>query len=488
MYKREDFFRMFWNNNRKALNHFCQYLFDNPDETMEFFLAIVTFLDIKKRGDVSGRCYNLASEYSDKARSRFSQLEEDKMSKVISFYHRYFEKQKENGKAGAFDISLLLGGAKLGEINHSKRVITKLVKIILTNPVPDTKDNIKVRKTFEAVSFLLSLIAYTNITYTWENFLNLALRDGDARKVLVDILRLLLKYGYQGYEVISAERWNPTRDLTIGWPPRALEALGFINNQVINLPVPEIAVGLVKDIIEQLRQELEDRQKELILLALWFADNRQKFDEIFSKMWQEIKTNPKHGLRPDGKDLVKIDISGMKTFGYTNLQFFNEGLKFPETEVKYWLKENDLIYSLTLRLDPEKTRLVDNFLKEELGPNHIISLMDQLLAFIALNCYWRIVMAQKGMPFSEDPWQKQATGKAKAERLSHALATIVRPHFRHLPIGFNASQRAIDRSLGVFKMEPPNGWTFVKKHDRGYIESETIIPLFAYSEKDIGLV
>lgn len=490
MLKQEDFLQMLKGNNRKALNRFCRKLFNDMGETMEFLLAMSAFLDVNRKGDISIRCYEMASEFTTKARSRFSQLPDCQFLEAICYYHKFLEKEKkrrQSGESFGFDITLFLGGSKRGEINQAKRIILKLSKIISDNPLPDPKDKTNANKTLYVVGFFLGLVAYTNITCTWENFLVAAAEDEAAKQSLKGLLQIILMYNQAGFNIIPANEWNETRDLTIGWLQNAVVALNFSGNQIINLPVPNQSISLVRELVDGLLNEVRERQKEFVALTLWFGDNRQSFDEIFGKMWFDIKTKPKHGLRPGGKDFIKIEVSAMKAQGHHKLQFFSEGMKFPEAKVLYWMKENNLPYNFALRLDPERTHLAEYIIKPGLDEENIVALVDQLLIFIALHCYWRIVTAQKGMPFSDRIWQKPVSGKAKSERISHALSTIVRPHFRQLPSGYKASGDAIGRSLGVFKMEPPTGWTFVKKHDRGFIESELITPLFAYSDADIGL-
>lgn len=493
--KQSEFMELIQNRERKKLNQICREFFSrNLEENLDFVTALLTLLKKDFSSPLPEKVLTLAKELLAKVRSRFVQLPTERIVAILKVYHRQVmsDTAQHSELRFNFDLAQALGGTRREEYRQARRVMEHLVSLVYQYRLPENVRDLKVSDILmQILLFLFGLIALNGITHTWENLIASAKDDQEARLLLRKILYLYLFYSKGEVEFVPASKWNTERDLMIGWPSRSMVALGFTEAQ-FRLPVPDQYLDFLEELEQQLIHDIEEKQTEFILLMGWFGANKDRFQMVFEKMWEEIKTKPKHALRSEGKDRVRIDVKAMRKLGYQTIQFFSENLTFPQTKAKFWLKEEgEPPYSLSFVLDPEKTALPQYVVYENMPANHPLAVVDQLIVFIALNCYWRIITNQTGWPklssvLPELPPLEPENRIGRNKRTVSPSLHIVRPFFRALPEGYRASGEAINHSLEVFRTAPIVGFTFVREHLRGYTESQSVEPLFGYSEKDLG--
>lgn len=261
-----------------------------------------------------------------------------------------------------------------------------------------------------------------------------------------------------------------------------LSSQDLLNPTPVELPVPEEYVYDCNRFYRQMSESHTRRLIEFARLVSWFAAYEEQFQEAAARFWDDIIADTKYGLRPEGRDVVRIDVTGLRGHGYRYIQLF-PGQSFPNARAKVWIELELMGRRIYVEhaLSPGPLRQVDPVSQ----PGSLDSATDKLQQFIALHCMWKIMT---GRVFRVSV-RKSGAGERKRAELERAF--LVRPHYRWLVPGHQASERAVGRSVGEFGHEPPPGKTFVKSE----IEPERAValpvdkarPVVTYTDEDLDI-
>ena len=313
------------------------------------------------------------------------------------------------------------------------------------------------------------------VTQTWHNFLTAVSQDQPQAFRILNIMWTL--YGMKsGAEFVRLSEWTIPDHITM-----LLDTIG--NMEPVLLPVPDHLYDSVSPKTSEITQRLMDEQAKVVTIVEWFSRERDSFLQRRDAMWAEISTEPKFGLRTDGRDRIRMNFGAleMSIWRYEALQLFPVN-PFPRARAKYWIRLHEFPYSLTFTLDPKQSQMDKNHPRSTDSTEGMRHLVDEMLECIALDCYWRIVTGntQTGQASNVSTTTPQQ-GEVRRGRSLHT----VRPFFRTLPRGFQPSPQALALAQKVLGTPPP-GRTFVKEHERGFQQAANIPPLFTYTEIDLG--
>lgn len=260
-----------------------------------------------------------------------------------------------------------------------------------------------------------------------------------------------------------------------------------------SIPVPAPCVSFGNLVSSAVKAQCSEDVDQYVDLISWFGAYHADFQRTAESMWQEISGDPKYGLRPQGRDIVAIKIKAMHDYGYQSVQFIPRP-QFPQTLARFWLKIepvgayhciNREISSAALEAYVHGHRYANARAEVQTFAKY----SEQLENFIAIHCLWKIIT---GKIFKMAP-KKTPAGEQERVRLKEELerSFLVRPHFRWLPVGFAATERALDRSVETFGYQPPSGKTFVKSDLVGTDELNLVSvrehrPVTTYTEEDLN--
>lgn len=240
--------------------------------------------------------------------------------------------------------------------------------------------------------------------------------------------------------------------------------------------VPDEKRPVVKDLYEETKSKIEEENQRLMDFLREISVEEIKSEIL--QLWQKIQ-DPLYGLRPGGKDRVKLsipEITGFSSFyQISSLQFFLEkwGEEGPVVKVKVNISFFEREYSYFFTLQPRMTQIQGRIYLPE-DPRQII---DLILIYLATFSLKKIVT---GELYKE----KKETKKRGREKTPYQ--TSVRPHFRKLPVNWQASEEARLRARDILRQELPPGKTFVRDYKKG-VGEELDGPLFTLTANDLKI-
>ncbi|MFA7209457.1 MAG: hypothetical protein WC120_04190 [Parcubacteria group bacterium] len=208
----------------------------------------------------------------------------------------------------------------------------------------------------------------------------------------------------------------------------------------------------------------------------WFLENRNELMIKKKRKCEEIMEKPSRGLRSNGADHIKIAVSTLYASGIKAVVFHPEGYQFPDMKVRVMVSKwtpHFLSFEGELRgfeLIVKEMLFVNGWFKN-------YTVLKEMLECIIIDALHRIVVVQR-----EE--MKNSGGTKKTSRSASACekerVSEVRPHFRKLPEGWQASEEAKAWAESQQGWKLPPGRTFVRGHYRNGqidygVETEPII-------------
>ena len=241
------------------------------------------------------------------------------------------------------------------------------------------------------------------------------------------------------------------------------------------LPVPDQLVGWFYEQFNLARIQLLDHQRQANWIIDLFKDDPDYYRKLYEDMWLSMLCEPVRALRPDGLDVITIKHPALTSLGYRELILFPEPV-FPHFRARYIRRPSyGGEQAVELTLQPTDLRVVATPESKEfqaICPPRLLY-MDMVLAFFAVRAMYYIVMDI--IPHASGSGRNGNSG---------GLPAVIRPIFRRLPQGHNASPEARARALKCFRTEPLPGFTFVKGYQRG-LKPKSGEPLFALRDSDL---
>ena len=184
-----------------------------------------------------------------------------------------------------------------------------------------------------------------------------------------------------------------------------------------------------------------------------------------SAKWQQLTANPLCFIRQGARDKINIKIEELVDFGFHSFIFICEGCQFPEVKLDFLHLNFGTPY--TFRFSMDRTGLLS-------GTNpYWQPMLSLLLNYMVVDCYHQIICGQKpGL----DNQVKHKVKKINQKQGGHTFVEVteVRPHFRSLPPGWEASEEAAQAALEVYGRQLPPGKTFVRQFERKPMEIKPI--------------
>ncbi|MFH1029847.1 MAG: hypothetical protein V1770_01145 [bacterium] len=480
---------------KKFIKFLNTFFFQTGKENI-MWEAIGNIVEVFKSGDQKKK--EIGKDYLIRIRNRFVALPQPDFNRILNNYYSSGGVDEDGigySVAYDFDIANVMGYTKKGDYEGAKKLFEKV--ILALRSIPSPEEGIGHAKEFiSSMKFLFSLIAEILITHTWINLIEAAFQgDEQAINLIKDIFSFPSRHGF-GLDLVSDANWKIKLGIKDSFHSKILEEIGYLKDcQILKFPVTDDRIDFLKGLLAEVRGKISEGNKAIISILEFFQSNVENFSSLFSKMWQDIISTSRYGLRSNGKDRIDIGIKALQENGYKTMQFFCDSMDFPEVKVKCWVKLfshlSDTYYSFEFFL--KNTSLLE-YNAAGLNEDDPRVWVDRLLAFISLHCYWKIAMGKRGEKIVLDVSvdrsnlipKKRPNGRS-GERGKMELKWVVRPFFRPLPKGYRPSEEAVMRSMEKWEREPPPGRTFVQEHTRGFHEMvESITSLFVYRDDDIG--
>ena len=245
------------------------------------------------------------------------------------------------------------------------------------------------------------------------------------------------------------------------------------------IPAPDDCVSVCNRLYRERQRRFQPQQEALISLVSWFQARQEDFRSLAAGMWQDIESDAKYGLRPNGRDVLRIDVKALRDNGYRSVQFFPLP-EYPKVRARLWIDMLGLDVRIVVdrMLEPNATLTTGKTLE----PQGFQSTLAAIQEFIALHGFWSITT---GLSFHASGGR---SGRSGSGGYGFDRKFLVRPHFRTLPAGFHPTERALRRSVKTFGYMPPPGKTFVKSDfDEVEAASKTVgRPVLTYRDEDLG--
>lgn len=248
--------------------------------------------------------------------------------------------------------------------------------------------------------------------------------------------------------------------------------------QVINteqqmcLPVPKNLINWFGRQQLAYDKKLKETNARLIAFTDRFREHAEQYRERFQDMWLDMMVRPKWALRSGDLDCVAIDIPELEWIKRIRFETISE---FPNFRATFEERIYTAPSTHTTTCSPSDL-YTKEFVEREFGLSEkeiSIRWMNRALTYLAVRCVWEIVMGVRS----------KKNVRLNKEHGSNGAA-VVRPQFRNLPDGQQASAEARVRALEVMKSAPLPGFTFVREYTRG-LNPQSGNPLFTLT--DIGL-
>ena len=242
------------------------------------------------------------------------------------------------------------------------------------------------------------------------------------------------------------------------------------------IPAPDDCVSVCNRLYRERQRRFQPQQEALISLVSWFQARQEDFRGLAAGMWQDIESDAKYGLRPNGRDVLRIDVKALRDSGYRSVQFFPQP-EYPKVRARLWIEVLGLGVKIVVdrMLEPNATLTTGKTLESQ-GFQPTLAAIQE---FIALHGFWSITT---GLSFHGSGGRSGSAGHGFDRKF------VVRPHFRTLPAGFHPTERALRRSVKTFGYMPPPGKTFVRSDfDEEEAAGKTVgRPVLTYRDEDLG--
>jgi len=242
------------------------------------------------------------------------------------------------------------------------------------------------------------------------------------------------------------------------------------------IPAPDECVSVCNRLYRESQHRFQPQREALISLVTWFQVRQEDFRDLAADMWQDIGSDAKYGLRPNGRDVLRIDVKALRDVGFRSVQFFPQP-DFPKVRARLWIEMLGLGVRIVVdqMLEPNTTLITDKTLESQ-GFRATLAAIQE---FIALHGFWNITT---GLSFHSSGGRSGSGGYGFDKKF------LVRPHFRNLPAGFHPTERALRRSVKTFGYMPPPGKTFVRSDfDEEEAAGKTVgRPVLTYRDDDLG--
>lgn len=450
---------------QQRLPKFFDQLFDHPELTLDFLQALLK-LRVESPEDEWSRARILP-------RVRKQALAMD-FAKLGAFMEKAV--QLTGSKIIDFNAFLIPFGSPAREVVHAVAVFDFTLDSILTedillgeNPRPQ-------------LLLLPLLIAAQRETRTWA-LLAEGVQQGqrEAWRVFKKLISFwAIVQVVPKFTRASSFDFEMAASSILRIPEGMFRESGDPENPVESIiPVPDDCVFACNRFYRKLAEEQKGRQEQVAKLIFWFREHEVEFQQLADRLWQEINHNARYGLRPNGRDVVKIEVKSLYNNGYRYLKFFPSPI-FPQCTVRFFIT----VLDIGLRIAIDRTLRPGPLapVREDLDPHGYHATTDKLQQFIALHSFWKIATGQILRTRPTHPTVSEQSHQELERR-----KFLVRPHFRWLVPGYQPSDRALQRSFETFGYNPPTGKTFVKSDpeaDMG-VGTEPFAPILTYTDRDL---
>ncbi len=380
-------------------------------------------------------------------------------------------------RAGSADPSVLILplSSAPGDISHAVRVYDLVLDSTFSH-APLIYDFIE-----EPLIILAMLIVRQGDLLSWPLLVE-GVREG--REAASETFRKLLSFWF--FFGIAA-RFVPVSSYDFSWASgergakRVADKLLMFTDDPTHphenrIPAPDDCVSVCNRLYRERQRRFQPQQEALISLVSWFQARQEDFRSLAAGMWQDIESDAKYGLRPNGRDVLRIDVKALRDNGYRSVQFFPLP-EYPKVRARLWIEMLGLGVKIVVdqMLEPNATLTTGKTLESQ-GFRPTLGAIQE---FIALHGFWSITT---GLSFHGSGGRSGSAGHGFDRKF------VVRPHFRTLPAGFHPTERALRRSVKTFGYMPPPGKTFVKSDfDEVEAASKTVgRPVLTYRDEDLG--
>ncbi len=447
---------------QRQIRPMLQNLFEHPEETREFLLGIHTILcmfdkahaeDIRTSRLNRGH-YRRVQELVATVRQKFLELPFEKADDLLPQFCR----PEESGEG--FAMAFLLFGTPKRMREQAVARFTCLVDHCRSKVGSAEWER-------NSAAWILILVCIltasgTNGTATWEETLRYMHQTGDY-SVLCRFIEC--------FAAIRPTRFVPKafRSWCIGDEVLLVDEVA---GNTLNLPVPDELIEWFSDALDEAYRRIHEQNQGIFHLVEVVQRNFGAYARAYEDMWLDIMVNPRHALRPDGRDRVRVTLPEFVQFGHREIVLYPRE-NFPDFRVRYIRHAHGTTHALEMALTPTDLSRVN---VGGLAESDVAVGVDRILAFIALRCAWRIVMGATA-----------CTGEGRPANGGGSGAAVVRPYVRHLPEGQRISVEARARALATFQTAPLPGFTFVRGYTRGEPDAETGEPLFSVTADDFSV-
>lgn len=419
-------------------------LYENEGATMSYLRALARICaSIKHPRNLP----DFQSELTRIAREKFLTLSDDRKE----FFLGELIGDEAIGNPEGEMILLLLGLFPREE--DSFKTFEFLRRLVNKNRLNVKPKETTARLGMEVALTLMDLTAHS-FSLSWTHAVS-RMRTSDNLQVIRCFIEDLIMGTPTKVRVLPLPAWRP------------LDHVHHIQDgvQTLFLPASVEDERWLRRRVDAILCEIETRQSGMMQLVMDMRGRTDTYASQYETMWLEMMLEPKWALRADWLDAVAIEVPELVATGYSILRLSPLD-EFPDFQARL---DREV-------LDGTRTVLEYNFTPgfltaiSDVKPsesNDILKWVGRLLSFVIVQAVWTIVTGRSQ--------KSETTGSIRASQSSGA---VVRPQFRRLPDGFQASPEARARAMERFSKEPPPGFTFVREYLRG-AESHSGEPLFA---------
>lgn len=387
-----------------------------------------------------------------------------KSEDIIRLVNKYYDTKTYLTHRVNYVIAGLMFGTKTGQHDLAKTFLkiindTILLDRSILNNIDDRIDQ-KAHKMMLFMEFMF--VSDRNATIS--NVLALSKTDNEARKILENFFEIYLIYSGIPYIMPYSEWRTIPDDIEKQMSILGQSSIGVWSTGRGLLPIPDEYIEYTTKIFHNVTAIIKKDEDIKTTFLECFYQKFYTYNKRLLAMWDEITTEPNSWIRSGGRDKVELNLKSFNTdyFKLNFLQFFIEGCDFPNVWVRFWAKVNSrlVVYEYQLDNKPlEKLPLRSH--KHEVTE----VLVRNFYRFIAVDCLHRIVCQPQNDQTNTNSQADTDQEKMRIVKIRKTQSEV-RPHFRNLPAGHNATDDAIQFSKDFFGIKPPEGKTFVRMHNR----------------------
>lgn len=250
----------------------------------------------------------------------------------------------------------------------------------------------------------------------------------------------------------------------------------------LRLVVPDRLYKAAVEIDTRRSQQHKRLQADAAALLEWVQNNKELIRDVSLQKVGDIKEHARYCVRPMGLDSLLVDVSPLRVPGIVAFSLFPEGERFPDVKLsiacekaygpllcQYWGAYRGF------RITGRDVMFMNNAGLE-------IPLLREIFELIVLDALHRIIV---GKPQKNLEGKGVKRGEVETERNAESRQNV-RAFLRRLPIGYEASDEALQRAFLECGWTLPEGVTFVRSHERwiGLPEGKPA-PLFRYTDASV---